>query len=46
VIEELITLAKDLDPAEAGQELGLTVDEKTFYTALVTNESAPNCDDG
>jgi type I restriction enzyme, R subunit len=41
VIEELIQLAKDLDAAtKAGQEMGLTEDEKAFYDALAANESA------
>ncbi len=41
VIEELIKLAKDLDAAtKAGQEMGLTDDEKAFYDALAANESA------
>lgn len=41
VIEELIKLAKDLDAAtKAGQEMGLTEDEKAFYDALAANESA------
>jgi type I restriction enzyme, R subunit len=40
-IEELIKLAKDLDAAtKAGQEMGLTEDEKAFYDALAANESA------
>jgi translation initiation factor 2B subunit (eIF-2B alpha/beta/delta family) len=41
IIEELITLAKDLDAAtKAGQEMGLTEDEKAFYDALAVNDSA------
>jgi type I restriction enzyme R subunit len=41
VIEELIKLAKDLDAAtKAGQERGLTDDEKAFYDALAANDSA------
>ena len=41
VIEELIKLAKELNSAmKAGQELGLTEDEKAFYDALAANESA------
>ena len=41
VIEELIKLAKDLDAAtKAGREMGLTDDEKAFYDALATNDSA------
>ena len=41
VIEELIQLAKELDAAtKAGKEMGLTEDEKAFYDALATNESA------
>jgi type I restriction enzyme, R subunit len=41
VIEELIQLAKELDAAtKAGKEMGLTDDEKAFYDALATNESA------
>lgn len=41
VIEELIKLAKDLDAAtKAGQEMGLTEDEKAFYDALSNNGSA------
>jgi type I restriction enzyme R subunit len=41
VIEELIKLAKDLDAAtKAGKEMGLTDDEKAFYDALATNDSA------
>jgi type I restriction enzyme R subunit len=41
VIEELIKLAKELDTAtKAGQEMGLTEDEKAFYDALATNDSA------
>jgi type I restriction enzyme, R subunit len=35
VIEVLIQLAKELDAAtKAGKELGLTDDEKAFYTRL------------
>jgi type I restriction enzyme R subunit len=41
VIEELIMLAKELDAAtKAGQEMGLTEEEKAFYDALAANESA------
>ncbi len=41
VIEELISLAKDLDAAtKRGEELGLTDDEVAFYDALAANESA------
>jgi type I restriction enzyme R subunit len=41
VIDELIALAKELDAAtKAGQEMGLTEDEKAFYDALAANESA------
>ncbi|MBL8802500.1 MAG: type I restriction endonuclease subunit R [Planctomycetes bacterium] len=41
VIEELIQLAKELDAAtKAGQEMGLTDDEKAFYDALAANDSA------
>lgn len=41
VLEELITLAKDLDAAtKRGQYLGLTDDEVAFYDALAANESA------
>jgi type I restriction enzyme R subunit len=41
VIEELIGLAKDMRAANArGEELGLTEDEKAFYDALETNDSA------
>jgi type I restriction enzyme, R subunit len=41
VIEELITLAKDLDAAgKRGESLGLTDDEVAFYDALATNQSA------
>ena len=41
VIEELIQLAKDLDAAtKAGQEMGLSDDEKAFYDALAANQSA------
>ena len=41
VIEELIKLAKELDSAtKAGKEMGLTEDEKAFYDALATNDSA------
>ncbi|MBL8892933.1 MAG: DUF3387 domain-containing protein, partial [Planctomycetaceae bacterium] len=41
VIEELIKLAKELDAAtKAGQEMGLTDDEKAFYDALAANDSA------
>jgi type I restriction enzyme R subunit len=41
VIEELITLAKEMDAAtKRGEELGLTDDEIAFYDALAANESA------
>jgi type I restriction enzyme R subunit len=41
VIEELISLAKDLRNAEArGEELGLSEDELAFYDALEVNDSA------
>lgn len=41
VIEELIKLAKDLDGAtKAGKDMGLTDDEKAFYDALATNDTA------
>jgi type I restriction enzyme, R subunit len=41
VIEEMIKLAKELDAAtKAGQEMGLTEDEKAFYDALAANDSA------
>ncbi len=41
VIEELISLAKDLDAAtKRGEKLGLTDDEIAFYDALATNDSA------
>jgi type I restriction enzyme R subunit len=41
VIEELITLAKDMRAANArGEELGLSEDELAFYDALETNDSA------
>jgi len=41
VIEELIGLAKDMRQANAqGKELGLTEEEKAFYDALETNDSA------
>jgi len=41
VLEELITVAKELDAAtKAGKEMGLTDDEKAFYDALAVNESA------
>jgi len=41
VIEELISLAKELRAADArGEELGLTEDELAFYDALETNDSA------
>jgi type I restriction enzyme R subunit len=41
VIEELITLAKDIRKAEErGVELGLSEDELAFYDALETNDSA------
>lgn len=41
VIDELIKLAKDVREADKrGEELGLTSDEKAFYDALETNDSA------
>jgi type I restriction enzyme R subunit len=41
VIEELITLAKELESAtKRGENLGLTDDEIAFYDALAANESA------
>jgi type I restriction enzyme, R subunit len=41
VIEEMITLAKDLNAAtKRGEDLGLTDDEVAFYDALANNESA------
>jgi type I restriction enzyme R subunit len=41
VIEELITLAKEMDAAtRRGEDLGLTDDEIAFYDALAANESA------
>ncbi len=41
VIEELIALAKGMREADArGEELGLSSDEKAFYDALETNDSA------
>jgi type I restriction enzyme R subunit len=41
VIEELIQLAKDMrQAAQRGVELGLSDDEKAFYDALETNDSA------
>jgi len=41
VIEELIKLAKDLDPAtKRGEDMGLTDDEIAFYDALASNDSA------
>ncbi len=41
VIEELIVLAKGMREADArGEELGLSSDEKAFYDALETNDSA------
>jgi type I restriction enzyme R subunit len=41
VIEELIVLAKEMRQADArGAELGLTGDEKAFFDALETNDSA------
>ena len=41
VIEELITLAKEMDAAtKRGETLGLTDDEIAFYDALAVNESA------
>ncbi len=41
VIEELIRLAKEMNAAtKAGEDMGLTEDEKAFYDALAANESA------
>jgi type I restriction enzyme R subunit len=41
VLEELITLAKELDAAtKRGEDLGLTDDEVAFYDALAANASA------
>jgi type I restriction enzyme R subunit len=41
VIEELITLAKEMDAAtKRGEDLGLNEDEIAFYDALAANESA------
>jgi type I restriction enzyme R subunit len=41
VLEELITLAKDMDAAtKRGEDLGLNEDEIAFYDALAANESA------
>jgi len=41
VIEELITLAKEMDAAaKRGEALGLSDDEVAFYDALAVNESA------
>ena len=41
VIEELITIAKELDAAsKRGESLGLSVDEVAFYDALAANDSA------
>ena len=41
VLEDLITLAKELDAAtKRGERLGLTEDEVAFYDALAANESA------
>lgn len=41
VIEELITLAKEMEAAkQRGEQLGLTDDEVAFYDALSVNESA------
>jgi type I restriction enzyme R subunit len=41
IIEELIALAKNVREADKrGEELGLTSDEKAFYDALETNDSA------
>ena len=41
VLEELITLAKEMDAAtKRGKDLGLTDDEVAFYDALAANESA------
>ena len=41
VLEELITLAKEMDAAtKRGVELGLTEDEVAFYDALAANQSA------
>jgi len=40
ILEELITLAKEMDAAtKRGQDLGLTDDEIAFYDAIATNES-------
>jgi type I restriction enzyme R subunit len=41
IIEELITLAKDLDAAaKRGEEMNLSEEELAFYDALAANESA------
>lgn len=41
IIEELITLAKELDAAtKRGEDLGLSEEELAFYDALAANESA------
>ena len=41
VIEELIKLAKEMRAADArGEALGLSEDERAFYDALETNDSA------
>ena len=41
IIEELITLAKQISADDsAAERLGLTRDEKAFYDALATNDSA------
>jgi len=41
VIEELISLAKELDAAsKRGEDLGLSDDEVAFYDALAANDSA------
>ncbi len=41
VIEELIQLAREMREADSrGEQLGLTVEEKAFYDALETNDSA------
>ena len=41
MIEELIQLAREMREADSrGEQLGLTVEEKAFYDALETNDSA------
>ena len=41
VIEELVKLAKEMsEDSKRGKAMGLTEDEKAFYDALATNESA------